>query len=75
MPGASPGSPRHSYSPPDKVLLSAGLVVLALVLAHEVTSRKLRVKNFADPMTVEAIVLDSHIRREGGGQTCQPIFR
>lgn len=75
MPGASPGPPRHSHFPPDKALLSAGLVMLALVLAHEVTSSHLRVMNFADPMTVEAIVLDSHIRREGGGQTCQPIFR
>lgn len=75
MPGASPGPPRPSQPTPDRALLSAGLVLLTVLLVHDLRFRHLRGAHFVEPRTVEAIVLDAHIRREGGGQTCQPIFR
>ncbi|MGK7888803.1 MAG: hypothetical protein AB4042_05670, partial [Leptolyngbyaceae cyanobacterium] len=38
-------------------------------------TKDLRVASFIEPIVVDAIVVDAHIRREGGGQWCRPIFR
>ena len=71
----SPKPPRHPRVSPDQTLLYAGVVILVVIIVHEIITKDLRVANFAEPITVDAIVIDPHIRRQGGGQICQPVFR
>jgi hypothetical protein len=74
MPKDPPKQPQPSKVAPHVSLLFASVVILGVVIAYEFATKELRVANFTAPITLDAIVIDGHIRNEGGGQTCQPIF-
>ncbi len=75
MTGASPEPLKPSHHPRDQALLSAGIVVWAVLLVYDRATRPLRVARFVEPITVEAVVVDAQIHRVGGGRACQPMFR